>query len=122
MKTTLSPARWLWRFVGLRRARYAIGQHDLACADLGIHTGPDDPGATLHEAVQDLKQERDVLREALENAQSFIQAVGTEDPDDIEPMADIERLSGKITAALHYKKWLTDEEPNAEMCRRAERK
>jgi hypothetical protein len=45
MKITLSPARWLWRFVGLRRARYALGQHDLACKDLN------DPGPTLHEAV-----------------------------------------------------------------------
>lgn len=44
--------------------------------------------------------ERTRLRAALENALSFIQVVGTEDSDDIETMADIERLSGQITAAL----------------------
>lgn len=40
------------------------------------------------------------LEEELKNALSFIQSVGTEDPDDIESMADIERLSGQISAAL----------------------
>lgn len=103
METMLSPrmAKNLWRLLGLRRARYAIGQHDLACEDLAVNNGPDDAGPTLHEAIQNLKHERDILRTALEDAQEMIQAVGTEDPDDVGPMADVEKLSGKITAALH---------------------
>lgn len=37
---------------------------------------------------------------ALRHALSFVQDVGTEDPEDVETMASIERLSGQLTAAL----------------------
>lgn len=60
----------------------------------------DGPAATLYQFAGILEMNNAKLRAALENAHSFIQAVGTEDPDDVETMADIERLSGKITATL----------------------
>jgi hypothetical protein len=47
-----------------------------------------------------LKRENAQMREALKEAHSFINDVGTEDPEDIETMAIIEQLSGRITAAL----------------------
>lgn len=88
-----------------RLTKYAAGQHDLACEDLGIGKSPDDPGPTLHEAVVDLKLERDGLRSALQDAHGFMQSVGTEDPEDVETMAQIEQLSGRITAALNFKQF-----------------
>lgn len=56
----------------------------------------------LREIIKGLEADKTRLRDALLNAQSFIQEVGTEDPDDIDVMADIERLSGKIAAALEW--------------------
>lgn len=52
---------------------------------------------TLIETLEDRNMR---LRHALTAAQHFIQDVGTEDPEDIETMASIERLSGCIAAAL----------------------
>ncbi len=40
------------------------------------------------------------LRDMLKEAQGFIQSVGTAEPDDIETMARIEALSGRIAAVL----------------------
>ncbi len=54
----------------------------------------------LREIIKGLTTEKAALRKMLENANSFIQAVGAEDPDDFETMADIERLSGAIAATL----------------------
>jgi hypothetical protein len=89
-----------------RRAnKYAKGQHDLACDYLEVGKSPDDAGPTLHEAVVDLKMERDALRAALIDAHTFIQSVGTEDPDDVETMAEIEQLSGRVTAALNFERF-----------------
>lgn len=50
--------------------------------------------------VAELTAQVALLREALEGAQSMLGSVGTEDPDDIETMAAIERSIGKITATL----------------------
>lgn len=50
-----------------RLQKYAIGQHKLACADLGIYNNPDAPGPTLHEAVTNLQRENAKLREAIKD-------------------------------------------------------
>ena len=50
--------------------------------------------------LERLREENPRLRGALLDVQAFIQHVGTEDPEDIETMASIERLSGRIAAAL----------------------
>ncbi len=50
--------------------------------------------------LERLREENPRLRAALLDAQAFIQEVGTEDPEDVETMAFIERLNGRITAAL----------------------
>jgi hypothetical protein len=47
-----------------------------------------------------LREENPRLRAALIDAQDFIQIVSPGEEDDIEMMACIERLSGRITAAL----------------------
>lgn len=54
----------------------------------------------LRGIIKTLSEEKARLRSALENAHAFMQAVGTEDPEDVETMASIERLSGQITATL----------------------
>ena len=96
-------ARRLCNLLGLRRERYAVGQHDLACADLGINNGPDDAGPTLHESVQDLKLERDILRNALEHARSVVRAVKSlHDAERVTGITDLERVSEKVDAALRY--------------------
>ncbi len=46
-----------------RQWKYANGQHELACADLGCSPDPDAPGPTLHEAAQ-------VVVEKLEDLQA----------------------------------------------------
>lgn len=56
-------------------------------------------------AIQDaqiisLTTENEKLRAACIHARDFVQDVGTSDPDDVETMAAIERLSGELTAAL----------------------
>lgn len=61
---------------------------------------PEVEAEVLREIIKTLTTEKARLRTALENAHSFIQHVGTEDPEDVETMADIERLSGQITATL----------------------
>lgn len=54
----------------------------------------------LREIIKTLSSEKAALRISLQGALGFIQEVGTEDPEDVETMADIERLSGSITATL----------------------
>jgi hypothetical protein len=62
--------------------------------------GRSDERAECFSLVAEARRECDGLRAALVDAQAFIQEVGTEDPDDVETMAQIEKLSGRISAAL----------------------
>lgn len=76
----------------------------LACG-VGELTGnfksvPEMNVAMLYRWYLDEQEATKDFRDGLSEALAFVNDVGTEDPEDVEVMADIERFSGRLTALL----------------------
>ena len=70
----------------------------------GIIAHKNSENVELRRLAEKFEEQKIALRDMLKEAQCFIQTIGTEDPEDIESMAVIERLSGRIAAVIEATK------------------